>query len=154
MVDVLTPAQRQLNMSRIRARDTKPEMILRRGLHAKGLRFRLHRKDLPGRPDIVFPSRRAVILIHGCFWHGHGCALTKVPQTNSEFWKSKIQRNIERDRQSTSKLQETGWRVLVIWECLTRGPRRLSVDEIIARSVAFLNEPEASYLELSGKPKQ
>ena len=86
MVDVLTPEQRRLNMSRIRGKDTKPELLLRHGLHARGLRYRLHRKDLPGRPDMVFPRYRAAILVHGCFWHGHDCPLFKLPATRREFW--------------------------------------------------------------------
>src|ERR1700719_1649815 len=97
MGDVLTPEQRRLNMSRIRGRDTKPELLLRRGLHAAGLRFRLHTERLPGRPGLVFPRYRAAILVHGCFWHGHDCPLFKLPATRSEFWASKIAGNRTRD---------------------------------------------------------
>ena len=114
MVDVLTPEQRRLNMSRIHGKDTKPELMLRRGLHALGFRFRLHRKDLPGRPDLVFPGRRAVIFVHGCFWHGHDCPMCKMPATRPEFWRAKIDGNQKRDRQAVSALAATGWRVLVV----------------------------------------
>src|SRR5688500_15794308 len=97
MTDVLTPEQRRLNMSRVRGKDTKPEMLLRRGLHACGLRYRLHPKDVPGRPDLVFPRHGAVILVHGCFWHGHDCPLFKWPATRAEFWRKKIEGNRARD---------------------------------------------------------
>src|ERR1700731_2708856 len=126
MVDVLTPEQRSFNMSRIRGRDTKPELILRRGLHTLGFRFRLHRKDLPGRPDLVFPARRTVIFVHGCFWHGHHCPMCRMPVTRSAFWQTKIEGNRNRDRRAISDLVAAGWRVLVVWECALRGPARLS----------------------------
>ena len=90
VTDVLTPVQRRLVMSRIRDKDTKPEMILRRGLHGRGLRYRLHGADLPGKPDLVFPRHRAVVLVHGCFWHGHGCSLFRWPKTRATFWRTKI----------------------------------------------------------------
>ncbi len=98
MVDVLTSEQRSFNMSRIRGRDTKPELTLRRGLHSLGLRFRLHRRDLPGRPDLVFASRRAVVFVHGCFWHGHDCPMCRLPATRPDFWATKIAGNRARDR--------------------------------------------------------
>ena len=117
MADVLTPEQRHLNMSRIKNRNTKPEIILRKGLHSRGLRFRLHRRDLPGCPDIVFPARRVVIFVHGCFWHGHNCSFFKLPDTRTEFWGKKIARNIERDRLAVEMLTQLGWRVMIVWEC-------------------------------------
>ncbi|HEV2627679.1 MAG TPA: very short patch repair endonuclease [Pseudolabrys sp.] len=103
-MDVLTSEQRRLNMSRIRGKDTKPEMLLRRGLHAAGLRFRLHGAKLPGKPDIVFPKYHAVILIHGCFWHGHDCPLFRMPATRPEFWAKKISGNRERDVRTAQAL--------------------------------------------------
>ncbi len=148
MVDVLTPEQRRLNMSRIRGRDTKPEMILRRGLHALGLRFRLHRKDLPGRPDLVFPRYRAVIQVHGCFWHGHDCPMFKWPATRAEFWKEKIVGNRRRDRASLGALHESGWRVLVVWECALRGPRRRSVRDVLSRCEGFVKDRNETLAEL------
>lgn len=131
--DPLTPEQRRLNMSRVRGKDTKPEMILRRGLHAQGLRYRLHARDLPGHPDLVFRSRRVVVFVHGCFWHGHNCALFKLPSTNSEFWEKKIQRNVQRDAETVSALLELGWRVVTVWECALRGPGRLTSDMLLHR---------------------
>jgi DNA mismatch endonuclease (patch repair protein) len=110
LVDVLTPEQRRLNMSRVRGTDTKPELMLRRGLHARGLRFRLHRKELPGKPDLILPKWRAVIFVHGCFWHGHGCPMFKCPSTRMEFWQTKIARNQERDRLAVTALRAKGWR--------------------------------------------
>ena len=117
MVDVLTPEQRRLNMSRICSRDTKPEMIVRRGLHALGLRFRLSRKDLPGRPDLVLSKYRTVILVHGCFWHGHSCPMFKWPATRPDFWEKKINSNRARDGAAVNALRADSWRVLVVWEC-------------------------------------
>jgi DNA mismatch endonuclease (patch repair protein) len=138
MADVLTPQQRRLNMSRIRGKDTKPELMLRQGLHARGLRYRLHRKGLPGRPDIVFPSRRAALLIHGCFWHGHDCPLFKLPVTRREFWMSKIQGNQARDARNIADLVAAGWRVLVVWECSLKGPARQPVDTLLAEIDSWL----------------
>jgi DNA mismatch endonuclease (patch repair protein) len=144
MADVLTPEQRRLNMSRIRGKDTKPELVLRRGLHALGLRFRLHRKDLPGRPDIVFPRYRAAVLVHGCFWHGHDCPLFKWPATRLEFWEAKIEGNRARDLRDVAALAAAGWRVLVVWECALKGPARLPVDVVLARVTSWLDTEEAS----------
>ena len=118
MVDVLTPEQRRYNMSRIRSRNTKPELIVRRMLFAMGYRYRLHVRDLPGTPDIVFPGRRKVIFVHGCFWHGHeGCRFATEPATNAAFWKAKIQAAKSRDVAAFARLVELGWFALVIWEC-------------------------------------
>jgi DNA mismatch endonuclease (patch repair protein) len=144
MVDVLTPAQRRLNMSRIRSKNTKPELLLRRGLHAIGFRFRLHRKDLPGRPDLVFPARRAVIFVHGCFWHGHDCPLFRLPATRREFWQAKIDGNRSRDLRDRARLAAGGWRVLTIWECALRGPGRLSSEIVFAAVSSWLRgeDPE------------
>ena len=131
MVDVLTPEQRRLNMSRIRSKDTKPEMLLRRGLHARGFRFRLHRRELPGCPDLVFPHYRAVIFVNGCFWHGHDCPMFKLPATRTEFWAAKIAANRARDARALERLAAGGWRTLVIWECLLRGPARQSSEDVL-----------------------
>ena len=106
--DVLTPEQRQLVMSRIRSKNTKPEMLMRYGLHGRGLRYRLHEAGIPGKPDMVFPKYRAVVFVHGCFWHGHGCSLFKWPKTRAAFWKIKINRNMERDREVLVALKTAG----------------------------------------------
>ena len=113
-------------MSRIRATDTRPEKAVRSALHKMGLRFRLHRRDLPGRPDIVLPKYRAVVFVHGCFWHGHDCKKGRsVPQTNAEFWRAKLACNRERDEQNRRDLEAAGWRVVVVWECQTRSTPQL-----------------------------
>jgi DNA mismatch endonuclease (patch repair protein) len=125
-------------MSRIRGKDTKPELVLRRGLHAKGLRYRLHRKDLPGRPDMVFPRFHAAILVHGCFWHGHDCPLFKLPATRRDFWQAKIEGNRARDNRDYIQLTTKGWRVLVVWECALKGPRRLPFDPMLADVLCWL----------------
>lgn len=138
MTDVLTAAQRQLNMSRIRGRDTKPEMLVRRGLHACGLRYRLHERKLTGCPDLVFPRYQAAVFIHGCFWHAHGCSLSKFPATRQEFWRNKLERNAARDREGIADLRAEGWRVLVIWECALRGPQRMSAEDLVKRAEHFI----------------
>ena len=121
MSDTVDRRQRSKIMSRIRSRDTKPEMIVRRTAHRLGFRFRLHRRDLPGSPDLVFPRHRAVIMVHGCFWHRHpGCRFATTPQTRKSYWENKFRGNVVRDRRSHEALIELGWRVLVIWECETR----------------------------------
>jgi DNA mismatch endonuclease, patch repair protein len=126
MTDVLTPEQRSFNMSRIRNRNTRPEMIVRSLAHHMGYRYRLHRSDLPGKPDLVFPSRRKVIFVHGCFWHMHDCPYGKViPKTNAEFWQSKRVGNVERDKRNIVALNKSGWKVLVVWECWTKSPDNL-----------------------------
>lgn len=108
-------------MASIRGKDTKPEMVVRRLLYEMGYRFRLHRRDLPGTPDIVFTGRRAVIFVHGCFWHHHeGCRLAAVPATRRDFWEAKITANKARDRRAVAQLRRDGWRVAVVWECQTR----------------------------------
>lgn len=108
-------------MSGIRGRDTKPELVIRRYLHAKGFRFRLFRKDLPGNPDVVLPLWKVAVFAHGCFWHGHqGCPFYRIPKTRTEFWTNKIERNAERDEDSIRMLRERGWRVAVVWECALR----------------------------------
>jgi DNA mismatch endonuclease (patch repair protein) len=109
-------------MASIKGRDTGPERIVRRIAHAMGYRFRLHRKDLPGTPDIVFSSRKKVVFVNGCFWHGHGCELTRVPKGNTEYWKAKFVRNRARDERNAESLLAMGWQPLVIWECETTNP--------------------------------
>src|ERR1700730_9722906 len=138
MVDVLTPQQRSFNMSRIRGRDTKPELVVRRGLHSRGFRFRLHRRDLPGRPDLVFPSRRAVIFVHDCFWHGHDCPMCRLPATRPTFWRTKIDKSRARDQGAVRALGISGWRVLIVWECAVRGPARQAADAVLAGCEEFL----------------
>lgn len=137
-MDVLTKEQRRLNMSRIRGKDTRPELALRRGLHAAGLRFRLHARDLPGTPDIVFPRHGAVVLVHGCFWHGHDCPMFKMPGTRQDFWSTKIAANQERDRRAMAALRSAGWRIMIVWECSLKGIARLQQETVIARCERFV----------------
>jgi len=125
-------------MAGIRGKDTRPEMILRRGLHARGFRFRLHDRRLPGSPDLVFPGRRAVIFVHGCFWHGHDCHLFRLPATRQEFWRAKIEGNAARDAATEDALVSAGWRVLTIWECALKGRKRLPVETLLDRVSAWL----------------
>jgi len=118
MVDTLTKRERSERMGRVKGADTKPEMVVRRLVHAMGYRYRLHGRDLPGKPDIVFRSRKKVIFIHGCFWHRHpGCKLARIPKTRLDFWVPKLEGNRERDIRNQQALGQMGWRYLVIWEC-------------------------------------
>jgi len=133
MTDILTPSQRSELMSRIRGVDTRPELLVRRRLHALGYRFRVHARGLPGRPDLVFTRRRAVVFVHGCFWHRHGCRKTYVPKSRREFWRNKFAENRARDERNRTLLLRDGWRVFVAWEC------EIDSDEtLVDRLVAFL----------------
>jgi DNA mismatch endonuclease (patch repair protein) len=126
MTDIVAPEVRSRMMSRIRGRDTGPEKIVRSLLFRSGFRFRLHRRDLPGRPDIVLPKYRAVIFINGCFWHAHArCTYATSPSSNRKFWQTKLADNQERDRRNIRRLRQAGWRVLVVWECTVRGKQNL-----------------------------
>jgi len=119
-MDHLSPEHRSWNMSRIRGKDTKPELVVRSILHSLGYRFRLHGKNLPGKPDIVLPRYNTVIFVHGCFWHRHkGCRLTYMPKTHTEFWEAKFSATEKRDRQNKSTLRKLGWSVFTVWECAT-----------------------------------
>ena len=122
MADILTPIQRHSCMSRIRGKDTKPEIRIRKGLHRRGFRFRLQDRRLPGRPDITLPKYGVAIMVNGCFWHGHkGCRYATKPRTNPEFWETKIERNRHRDEVTTAHLEALGWTVITVWECELRG---------------------------------
>lgn len=123
MTDHLTPEKRSWNMGRIKAKDTKPELVVRSLLHHMGYRFRLHRKDLPGKPDIVLPKYKIVIFVHGCFWHRHkNCKNATVPKTRKAFWKKKFENNVRRDTKNRADLRKLGWNVIIIWECETGRP--------------------------------
>ncbi|WP_022726947.1 very short patch repair endonuclease [Fodinicurvata sediminis] len=134
-MDTLSREERSKRMSRIKGKDTKPEMRVRRMVHALGYRYRLHRRDLPGCPDLVFPGRGKVIFVSGCFWHRHeGCHLARLPKSREEFWKTKLEKNRERDLRNQEALERDGWGVLVIWECETKQDASLS-----RRIIAFLD---------------
>ena len=133
--DKLTPQDRSALMSRIRSRDTKPEMAVRRLLHGLGYRYVLHDARLPGKPDLVFPSRRKVVFVHGCFWHGHDCGRGFRPANNAEFWAAKIDGNRARDRRHVRAIRAEGWKVLTVWECAVRSQRMAALER---RLVGFL----------------
>lgn len=121
MSDIVASSIRSRMMSSIRGKNTRPELVVRKVLHAAGYRFRLHRKDLPGTPDIVLPSRKIAVFVNGCFWHLHsGCKVANLPQSRPDFWKTKLEGNLARDKRSTAALRSLGWRVLIIWECATK----------------------------------
>ena len=122
MSDTLSQIQRSDNMSRIRGKNTKPEILVRKGLHARGFRFRLHNKKLPGSPDVVLPKYGVVIMVNGCFWHGHkGCSIASRPKSNREYWDAKIARNMHRDEVTSAHLEALGWKVITVWECELKG---------------------------------
>lgn len=133
MADVVDAATRSRMMAGIKGKNTRPEMVVRRALHKAGFRFRLHVKDLPGKPDIVLPKHRAVIFVHGCFWHGHGCRNFKWPKTREAWWREKIGKNVERDRLKIEELWNAGWKVETIWECDIRVRGESAVDKIAHR---------------------
>jgi len=134
MTDVLTPEQRHQNMSAIKSKNTKPEVIARHIIHSMGYRYRLHQKDLPGKPDLVFPKYSKVIFIHGCYWHMHNCRYGRVvPKTNAKFWKNKRESNKNRDKKNRLDLKKLGWEILTIWECQLR-----NLTALEKRIVAFL----------------
>ncbi len=139
MPDVVSPAVRSRMMAGIGPANTKPELLIRRGLHALGYRYRLHRRDLPGRPDLVFTQRRAVILVNGCFWHGHDCHLFRWPGSRVEFWREKISSNVRRDRDTRAKLAALGWRVAEVWECQLKGRERRPLDDVLGECAAFVD---------------
>ncbi|MBK3403451.1 DNA mismatch endonuclease Vsr [Methylorubrum populi] len=135
-MDRLLPTERSRLMGNVRGKDTTPEMVVRKTAHALGYRFRLHRKGLPGSPDLVFASRRKVVFVHGCFWHRHpSCRKASTPKTRPEFWRAKFARNVERDAKNERDLRAAGWEVLIVWECETR-----DVAELARVLHAFLGE--------------
>ena len=132
MVDIVDPARRSKMMSKIRSKNTKPELTLRRALHARGYRYQLHRRDLPGSPDLVFPKYRSIVFVHGCFWHRHvGCTKATLPKTRIEFWEKKFDDNLERDRRTLVQLRKAEWQTLVVWECeLAKVSIAVTVDRV------------------------
>ena len=144
MADIVSPEKRSSMMSGIRGKDTKPEIIIRCLLHQFGYRFRLHRKDLPGRPDIVLPKWRTVIFVNGCYWHGHeDCHLFRPPKTRTEFWTNKIEKNQARDQRNHTALEDAGWKVLVIWECAVSKKLSLTAEQLEAAIAAALASSES-----------
>jgi DNA mismatch endonuclease (patch repair protein) len=141
---VVDAATRSRMMAGIRARGTQPETGLRKALFARGLRYRLNVAGLPGKPDLVFPGRNAVVFVHGCFWHGHDCPLFRWPATRPEFWRAKLEGNRERDKKTRQTLRAQGWRVGVVWECALKGAGRIGLDAVADRTAAWLRGEGAS----------
>ncbi|MFS4583669.1 very short patch repair endonuclease [Phaeobacter sp. C3_T13_0] len=139
MADVHNTETRRRNMAAIHGADTRPELIVRKALHARGFRYRLHAKDIPGKPDIVLPKYGAAIFVHGCFWHGHDCPLFKWPKTREEFWREKIGRNQARDIAVRNEIGAGGWRIAIVWECALKGRGRLPLPPVIDSLSAWLS---------------
>jgi DNA mismatch endonuclease (patch repair protein) len=150
MVDVLSREQRSYCMSRIRGKHTKPERLIRSGLFALGFRFRLHDRKLPGCPDLVLRKYHAAVFVHGCLWHKHNCDLFKWPATNAAFWRSKIMKNHKNDSRNISKLRDSGWRVLTVWECALRGRNGLQSDYVM-RDIASWLKGRQERMEICGR---
>jgi DNA mismatch endonuclease (patch repair protein) len=149
VADIVDAATRSRMMSGIRGTNTAPERLVRSALHRRGFRFRLHAKELPGRPDIVLPRYRAVVLVNGCFWHGHACSLFRLPGTRTEFWADKLRKNRENDARNIARLVEAGWRVAIVWECAIRGRGALDREALGDRLGIWLRGG-ASRLDVSG----
>ncbi|MDP3676169.1 MAG: very short patch repair endonuclease [Novosphingobium sp.] len=150
MVDVVTPEKRSQMMARIRAKDTKPELVIRSGLHKLGYRFRLHDSCLPGKPDLVLRKYNAAIFVHGCFWHVHECNMFKWPQTREKFWRTKLLRNREVDITSLAAVQALGWRTAVAWECAVRGTLKKSISTVLSELDDWLQAGQSN-LEIGSK---
>ena len=137
-MDTLSPVQRSAQMAKVRSKSTKPELVVRKLIFGMGFRYRLHRRDLPGSPDLVFPSRRKVVFVHGCFWHRHqGCKLTRFPKSREEFWKKKFSDNVARDFKNRLELEALGWSALIVWECELR-----DLAALAKRLYGFLSQPQ------------
>jgi DNA mismatch endonuclease (patch repair protein) len=149
MADVVSPQKRSEMMAGIRGADTKPELMIRKGLHAAGYRYRLHGKGLPGRPDIVLRKYNALVFVHGCFWHGHDCHLFKWPKSRPEFWREKIGGNRERDERNIMALLDQGWRIATVWECALKGKLRRDPGNVIEELADWL-ESDIEQLEIRG----
>lgn len=151
MADIVSPAKRSRMMAGIKGKDTKPEIYIRQLLHAQGYRFRLHRKDLPGRPDIVLSKYKTAIFVQGCFWHGHeNCHLFRLPKSRTEFWKDKIGGNKKRDQQKLLALRGLDWRVLWIWECTVKGKQKIMPEMLASKLHDFLRSGGISFMEIRG----
>ena len=148
-MDTVDQKTRSRIMSRVKGKNTKPELLIRRALHRQGFRYRLHDKKLPGHPDLVFPKYKAVVLINGCFWHDHGCYRSTKPKTDVLFWKDKFKQNRERDRRNIESYLNDGWRVLIIWDCALIGKLKLDLDDVTAEITEWLKHGEELH-EIAG----
>lgn len=149
MTDIVDRKTRSRMMAGIRNIDTRPELIIRKGLHKAGFRYRLHSKTLPGRPDMVFPQYKALIFVNGCFWHGHECSIFKWPSTRPGFWRDKIRSNVERDKHNLQLCTKAGWRVLIIWECALKGREKIGREATVKSASRWLKS-RISRGEISG----
>lgn len=146
MADIVSSEKRSQMMAGIKGKNTRPEIAIRKLLHANGYRFRLHKKELPGKPDIVLPKYRIAIFVHGCFWHGHNnCSLFRLPKSKTDFWRQKIEGNVQRDQSNQKKLLDFNWRVLQIWECALKGKHKLSDHDLIEKIIKFTNEKNDTF---------
>jgi DNA mismatch endonuclease (patch repair protein) len=142
VTDVHDPQTRSRNMAAVRSRNTKPELMIRKALHASGLRYRINVRDLPGKPDIVLPRHRALVFVHGCFWHRHECDLFRWPESRPEFWRDKLNTNAARDITSAEALEKGGWRQAVIWECALKGRKKRDFQDTMQRLIAWIRSDE------------
>lgn len=149
MTDIVDKKTRSRMMSGIRSKNTKPELLIRSQLHKMGFRFRIHVRELPGKPDIVLKKYNAVIMVNGCFWHHHNCDLFKWPKTRPDFWKKKIELNATRDVENIASLKSMGWRICTIWECAIKGRKKMELTDIINLTVSWLKSEDQT-LEISG----
>jgi DNA mismatch endonuclease (patch repair protein) len=153
MADIVDKATRSRMMSGIRAKHTRPEILVRKGLFSRGFRYRIHARRLPGKPDVVLPKYKAVILIHGCFWHKHNCHLFKMPSTNRPFWKKKFEANRNNDKAAVAALRKQGWRVLSIWECSLKGKSRLPEDILLDKIEKWIRSDRLK-MEITGDKRR
>lgn len=149
MSDVVSTEKRSQMMSGIRSKDTKPEIQIRKGLHARGYRYRLHESNLPGKPDLALKKHNAVIFVHGCFWHVHECHLFKWPKTREDWWREKLLGNVKKDKENIERLLDSGWRVLVVWECAIKGKTRIPMEQILDKIVIWMEGIE-EFTEIQG----
>lgn len=133
-------------MAAVRARDTKPELMIRKALHGAGLRYRLNARDLPGKPDIVLPRHRAVVFVHGCFWHRHECDLFRWPESRTDFWRAKLDANAARDEKAADVLGTAGWRQAVVWECALKGRKKRDFQDTMQRLIAWIRSDEKAII--------
>lgn len=154
MADTVDAATRSRMMSGIRGTNTRPEIMVRQLLHAEGFRFRLHARNLPGRPDIVLRKHRAVVLVHGCFWHGHDCHFYRLPGTRTEFWRSKVDCNRRNDARTLVALREAGWRTAVVWECALKGRQKLDPEVVSARLARWIRSASPSLIVCGTKVRE
>jgi DNA mismatch endonuclease (patch repair protein) len=149
MADIVSEEKRSKMMAKIKAKDTKPEIKIRKALHALGFRYKLHDSKLPGKPDLVLTKYNAVIEVNGCFWHGHDCPIFRLPKSRTDYWKNKINRNIERDYDNFKKLLNLEWRILIVWGCTMRGKKSLEFEKMITTIDKWIKEGK-KYKEISG----